>query len=96
MRCKEVKKRLHAYLDNEIDGSQKARIQEHLGHCSNCAKETHLLSRTSHALKVWRDVEPSDDFGATFWRKVDAQEAIQPLHTGLLTRLTHIPYELRQ
>lgn len=91
MRCKEVKRRLYAYLDNELNESQRAKIQQHLRQCSNCAREAQLLTRTSRALKIWRDVEPSDNFSATFWRKVAAQETTQPLHPGFLTRLIHIP-----
>lgn len=92
MRCKKVKRKLYAYLDNELNESQKVKIQQHLCHCSDCAREAQLLTGTSSALKIWRDIEPSDNFSATFWRKVAAQEARQPLHPSFLTRLIHIPF----
>lgn len=92
MRCKKVKRKLYAYLDNELNESQKAKIQQHLCHCIDCAREARLLTGTLSALKIWRDIEPSDNFSATFWRKVVAQEASQPLHPGFLKRLIHIPF----
>jgi len=92
MKCKKIKRKLYAYLDNELNKSQKAKIQQHLCHCSDCAREAHLLTRTSSALKIWRDIEPSDNFSATFWRKAAAQEASQPLRPSFLRRLIHIPF----
>jgi len=92
MRCKKVKRKLYAYLDNELNESQKAKIQQHLCHCSDCASEVQLLTRTLSNLKIWRDIEPSDNFSAIFWGKVAAQEAIQPLHPSFLERLVHIPF----
>ena len=94
MRCKDVKRKLYAYLDNELSESQKAKIQQHLRYCSDCAREVQLLTETSSALKIWRDIEPSDDFGATFWRKVAAQEASQALHPSFVTRLIRIPFTI--
>lgn len=92
MKCQKIKRKLCAYLDNELNESQKAKIQQHLCHCSDCAREERLLTGTSNALKIWRDIDVESNFSATFWRKVAAQEASQPLHPSFLTRLIQIPF----
>ncbi len=92
MKCKKVKRKLCTYLDNELNESQKAKNQQHLDHCSDCAREARLLTQTQRTLKIWGDIEPSAHFSATFWRKVAEQEASQPLHPSFLTPLMHIPF----
>lgn len=92
MKCKKVKRKLCIYLDNKLNESQKAKIQQHLDHCSDCAREAQLLTQTQRTLKIWQDIEPSGHFSATFWRKVAEQEASHPLHPSFLTPLRHIPF----
>jgi len=92
MKCKTVKRKLHAYLDKELNETQEAKIQRHLCHCSDCSRQERLLTGTLNALKSWQDVEPSDNFSATFWKKVDMQEASQSLNSGFLARLIHIHF----
>ncbi len=62
MDCSKVKKRLSAFLDNEVTTEEKSQISEHLKSCIHCTKELEALSQVSDFLDVMDKVEVSPYF----------------------------------
>jgi hypothetical protein len=58
-KCEDIQQELHAYLSNEIDGSQKSQIHDHLKDCQNCSQALQQLTRLSKVLQSWQGLEPS-------------------------------------
>jgi anti-sigma factor RsiW len=62
MECSQVKKRLSAFLDNEVTAEENSKISEHLKSCIKCSKELEALSQVSDFINVMDEVEVSPYF----------------------------------
>ena len=62
MECSQVKKRLSAFLDNEVAAEEKSQISEHVKSCIKCSKELDALSEVSDFLNVMDKVDVSPYF----------------------------------
>ncbi|MBE0460678.1 MAG: zf-HC2 domain-containing protein [Candidatus Aminicenantes bacterium] len=91
MKCKKVKERLSAFMDDELDRKKTSEIEQHLAECSACNQELKLLTKTWGSLEVWEKIEPSDNFEAIFWQKIRGRELRQPLFQRLLTKVIPVP-----
>ncbi|MFH1946452.1 MAG: zf-HC2 domain-containing protein [Acidobacteriota bacterium] len=91
MRCKKVKEKLPAFLDNELDREKTSEIKQHLAKCSGCNQEFKMLARTWETLEVWKKIEPSENFEARFWQRVRERELRHPLFQRLLTKIILVP-----
>jgi hypothetical protein len=80
MECEDIRKRLKAFLDDDIEEDDRTAIQEHLDHCPGCAGVARQLKQLSGVLQTWKAVEPPQDlYGRlqaglesreSWWRKV--------------------------
>lgn len=59
MKCPKVRKKLSAFLDNELKEEQRERIREHLKNCPSCVRELKELSLTWEFVKKLEGVESS-------------------------------------
>jgi anti-sigma factor RsiW len=39
VKCEEARRLVHAYVDGELDVAASLKVEEHLGHCTACARE---------------------------------------------------------
>ncbi len=76
MKCKEVKRKLSAYLDGEMKERERKTISEHLEKCPDCKKELTILSQQDKFLERVEAIEPSVNFRAKFWQKVTRQQQV--------------------
>lgn len=58
MKCKRVKRRLSAFLDDELKEKEKKEVKWHLEGCSSCSKELEGLSFSWDILLKLEPVEP--------------------------------------
>ncbi|MFQ6084222.1 MAG: anti-sigma factor family protein [Candidatus Aminicenantia bacterium] len=79
MRCKKVKEKLSAFIDNELERKVRSEIEQHLTECFGCNQELKLLTQAWDALEVWEKIEPSDSFEARFRQRIRERELRQPL-----------------
>lgn len=67
MACHDYKDLMMGYLDDELDGEQKHRFEEHLAGCPECAGELEEFKK----LKVMTDevtlVDPEDRLWQDYW-----------------------------
>lgn len=74
MECQKVKRKLLAFLDNELNQREKTEIEEHLNSCPGCAEEMNLLSRISVAFSRYGEIEPPSNFRNVVRQKIEKQE----------------------
>ncbi|MFX0077039.1 MAG: anti-sigma factor family protein [Candidatus Hermodarchaeota archaeon] len=70
MECSQVKKRLSAFLDNELTAEESSQISEHLKSCIHCAKEFETLSQVSDFLNVMGEIEVSPYFNVRLKQRI--------------------------
>jgi len=62
MNCQEIRSSLSRYLEDDLDPDMKNLIEQHLGSCSNCARELDVLRKMVSSLGKLEKVEPPFDF----------------------------------
>jgi hypothetical protein len=62
MRCRKVRSYLSAYCNDEINGSVKISIDEHLSGCADCRKEEEIFKSFNLVKPVLSDLKVSNEF----------------------------------
>lgn len=75
--CNELTYKFSAYLDNELQDSEKKRIEEHLAVCSHCQSRFHELKKASDIISAGLDTEPNVDFDKV-WQEIEGQIGHRP------------------
>jgi hypothetical protein len=80
MECEDIRKRLKAFRDDDIEEDDRIAIQEHLEHCPGCAGVARQLKQLSGVLQTWKAEEPPGNLyerlqaglesRESWWRKV--------------------------
>ncbi len=58
MQCKEIKKHLSKYIDNEYISREKQTIENHLAACKDCQKELEQLKTLWQQLDSFESIKP--------------------------------------
>lgn len=91
MKCKKVKKRLSAFIDNEFKEDTRLEIEQHLETCSGCRQELNLLKHSWDSLELWEKREAPQNFESVFWQKLKAGEEKQASAWSLIKGFFHKP-----
>ncbi len=75
MECSQVKKRLSAFLDNEVTAEENSQISEHLKSCIHCTKELESLSQVSDFLNVMDEVDVSPYFMVRLKQRIRSESS---------------------
>jgi anti-sigma factor RsiW len=67
MRCQRARRRLSAYLDDELDRRQRADLEAHLEHCRSC---TALVADRRDEWAALADMDPVPSMPADTWARV--------------------------
>lgn len=57
MVCENIRKRLEAFLDGEVEEAEKTEIQRHVEECPECARALRQLQNLSGVLQTWKAEE---------------------------------------
>ena len=76
MRCYRVKKKLKAFLDNELDDAQRKKIETHLIQCERCSKELEELKRVWDLLSELPSVEQCPDITTKVFSKLEEKRGL--------------------
>lgn len=90
MKCQNIKRKLVAYLDREVEKKQKLLIKEHLSQCAECKKEADLLQKTFYILKDQQRLKSSADFEAHLWERIHRTKERQLRPQAIFERLDHL------
>ena len=90
MECRDIIRRLPAYLDGELPPPTRVLVWTHLAICTLCRQEEKRLSDSWKRLGSLPMVEPSHDFKARFWARVrqESEVSFWERWFGLLPGLT--------
>jgi anti-sigma factor RsiW len=75
MRCSELRALLWALCEGTAERASRVEAEGHLAGCEACRREKAAVERTLAALGSLSEIEPSPDFQAAVWRRIDAWEA---------------------
>lgn len=71
MNCKEVNTRIIAYIDRELDDSQRAQFAEHLSVCSKCKELVSRMQLVYGEIEVEKnEFSPNPFLGNKVWQKI--------------------------
>ncbi len=70
MSCEEILVLLMGYIDDELDGAQRARVEEHLKTCPACTRELESYRRLGRTLDEMSFVEPGDVVWENFHKRL--------------------------
>jgi anti-sigma factor RsiW len=84
MECKDIQKRLSAYIEKAVSSKQKALIDEHLKECKRCRQALASLKRTIKYVQQLDEVEPPAWLAQRVMARVRAEAEEKP---GIVKRL---------
>ena len=70
MSCEEFEPMVTGYLDGELAGDQRDRLERHLESCKNCKRELAELTTLKESLTMIKFKEPPDEELERYWRSV--------------------------
>ncbi len=76
MNCSEAQSRLHDYLDGEMSKDEHRQLEQHLGGCADCRRESEswVLLRTRTA-ELETEIRPARDLWPAIADRIDRQPA---------------------
>ncbi len=74
MKCREVKRKLSAYMDGELDLHEKKMVEVHLRDCVKCQHELEILKETWREISILPTPDPSPYFYAKLKTRMTAKE----------------------
>lgn len=57
MKCSEIKEKINAYIDEELDAKTHSQVKNHLMQCAECQKELRELTQLNSFLESYDDIE---------------------------------------
>ena len=75
MNCHKVKALLIPFLEGELPGKSKEKIEEHLKVCASCQKEAEQLSKSWQMLDRYAAPKLKDDFTVNLMQKIRLERA---------------------
>jgi anti-sigma factor RsiW len=75
MNCREVEELIGAFCEGSLVGDRLKQVESHLAACVSCRKAQQTLAKTLDALRGLDEIEPSEDFSARLWQRIDQWEA---------------------
>ena len=84
MECKDIQKRLSAYIEKAVSSKQKAAIDKHLKQCKGCRQDLADLKKTIQYVQQLKDVEPPRWLAQRVMARVRAEAEQKP---GIVKRL---------
>ncbi len=76
MDCKDVKKVLLLFINNELPEDKNIKIKEHVEKCIACGKELKLFGKSWDLLENTDKISPSITFKSKIWQKISEMESI--------------------
>ncbi len=75
---------LSGYIDGELSPDDSNDMAAHIEQCEFCQREMSRIQQADSLLMGIKEIEPSESFDRTFWKKIDVLN--EPTHRWDLTR----------
>lgn len=90
MKCSQIKKRLSAYLDGEIEDNEKETIARHLKTCVSCQEELTRLREVKETLSVLPGMEVPPYFMTRLRQRIRDEESLAERPLPIIERIRRI------
>ena len=90
MKCKEARRRLSAFLDNQLSRKETLEVKGHISQCVSCAKEAETLFAAWGFIEELGTIEPPLDFWDNLSKKLIPQEE-RSFFYGFFERMVQVP-----
>jgi anti-sigma factor RsiW len=95
MECRVLRRKLSAYIDQELSVEERRLVERHLGECAGCAQELQVLKEQAAYLQKAEQPAVPADFKVRFWQKVRTLEekgaASKSIWDGVFKRFVPVP-----
>lgn len=78
MKCREIREQLSPYLEGDLSGPLRSRIEKHLSDCAGCAVELKQMRGLVADLKKLPQPVVGPEFRSGVWQKIDAEARPAP------------------
>ncbi|MDP2652492.1 MAG: zf-HC2 domain-containing protein [Candidatus Omnitrophota bacterium] len=75
MNCKNVKKMIPSYLDEDLKPAEREEVKNHLPSCESCRQEVLAYEKSWNVLKQWSAVEPDPGYISRFWTQLGQEKS---------------------
>lgn len=75
MECEDIKMRLKAFIDDELQGSERAAIRDHLDACGDCSIAAEQMARLPGVLHAWKAQEPPPGLFGRLQLRLESRES---------------------
>lgn len=77
MNCKEMRKLISAYMDNELDPKNKEKVETHIKECPYCQKELKELTKLSNTIHSFKKEELPANFRVFVKEKIQEKLSVK-------------------
>lgn len=75
MECENVRSKLIAFVDGELENAEQKAVREHLDGCPECYRVAGQLEKLPGVLRAWKAGEPPEDLYTSLQSKLDGRES---------------------
>ncbi len=75
MECENVRTKLKAFVDGELEGAERTAIRDHLDVCRDCSTAAKQMARLPGVLRAWKAGEPPPDLFGRLQSKLESHES---------------------
>jgi len=75
MECENVKKQLKAFIDDELEDSERTAVRDHLGVCRDCSIAAKQMAQLPGVLRAWKAGEPPQDLYGRLQSRLESRES---------------------
>lgn len=69
-KCEEIRRKIPAFIDEELSNIESKLVKEHLEYCKKCTKEFDIYIRQNDLLGKMAEIIPSDGFNRKLFDKI--------------------------
>jgi tetratricopeptide (TPR) repeat protein len=74
LECKDVREKIHDFIEEDIEEDKKSEIKSHLNECSLCKEEYRLMENSIEALKGVKLMTPADKMWGKISKKISEKK----------------------
>jgi hypothetical protein len=75
MECENVRTKLKAFVDGELEGAEQKAVRDHLDGCPECLHVAEQLEKLPGVLRAWKAGEPPKDLYGRLQTKLESRES---------------------
>jgi hypothetical protein len=75
MECEDVRKRLKAFIDDDLEDPERTAVRDHLEGCRECSRAARQLGRLGEVLHAWKAANPPEGLSDRLKARLKSRES---------------------